>query len=74
MSALQKVTIAEGVNSIGVSCFEGCTNLKEVYLPESVTRIRLDSFEDCPEDFKIITPKHDIKLYDSELKNHIIYR
>lgn len=74
MSALQKVTIAEGVDSIGASCFEGCINLKEVYLPESVTLIRLDSFKDCPEDFKIITPKHNIKLYDNELKNHIIYR
>ena len=36
---IQKLTIEEGVSTIEESAFEGCTNLKEISLPDSLTTI-----------------------------------
>ncbi len=44
---LKKVTVSEGVTSIGKSAFEGCTALEEIIIPESVTRIGDYAFKDC---------------------------
>ena len=42
-----KITIPEGVTSIGDWAFEECTKLKEVTIPNSVTHIWDNAFYEC---------------------------
>lgn len=44
---LTSVTIPEGVTSIGVSSFSGCSSLTSVTIPAGVTTIRDTAFGDC---------------------------
>ena len=46
-SALQTVTIEEGVTYIGVEAFKGCTALQTVTIKEGVTTIYQNAFEGC---------------------------
>ncbi len=46
-TSLTKVTIADGVQSIGICAFYGCTNLTTVELPDSLT-VGLYAFYHCP--------------------------
>ena len=45
--ALARVTIGEGVTKIGDRAFQGCENLKQVRLPESLSAIPKGLFLDC---------------------------
>lgn len=47
MANLQKVTIQEGINTIGKSAFANCENLREIYLPLSITLIEENAFYGC---------------------------
>lgn len=44
---ITKVTIEEGVTSVGNSAFSGCTNLTEVSLPSTLTTIGDSAFQGC---------------------------
>ena len=46
-SSLTKLTIPNGVQSIGWHAFESCEELKEVYIPASVTSISNGAFYNC---------------------------
>jgi hypothetical protein len=41
------VIIDKSVNSIGEGSFEGCSGLKEVFIPDSVTSIEEEAFYGC---------------------------
>jgi len=47
VTTLTKVTIPEGVTSIGSQAFSGCTNLTSVTIPSSVTAIGSAAFSGC---------------------------
>ena len=43
-SAVEKVTLPEGLTEIPVAAFNGANNLKEVNIPTTVTKVGIDSF------------------------------
>lgn len=45
---LKKVTIENGVETVGYHCFSECDNLTEVVIPASVTDIEGNAFDDTP--------------------------
>ena len=47
IGSITKVTIPEGVTSIGVSAFAGCSSLTSITIPESVTSIGEYAFSSC---------------------------
>ena len=55
--SIKKVSIQEGIKSIGDEAFCGCVNMTEIKIPEDVDYIGLDAFCGC----KSLT---DIKLPD----------
>ena len=64
MSALETVTMPIGIDSIYVSAFGGCTNLKEIHVSsDSVPGLAANAFNALPSDFKILVPKSLCKLY-----------
>ena len=44
---IKTIVVEEGINKIGESAFEGCTNLESVSFPESLTTIGKYAFSDC---------------------------
>ena len=42
-----EVVIPDGVTSIGISAFSGCSSLESVTIPNSVTSVGDDAFRDC---------------------------
>ena len=46
-SSISFITIQDGVTSIGIYAFMGCTNLESVTIPNSVTSIGIRAFCDC---------------------------
>lgn len=44
---LKKVTLNDGLETIGESAFNGCTSLQEVAIPESVTTVEASAFYGC---------------------------
>lgn len=44
------VKISEGIKSIGANAFYNCTNLSNIYLPESVTEVGNNMLGNCPSD------------------------
>ena len=48
-SKIKKLIIREGVTEIGSGAFKGASNLKELYLPESLTHIAREAFANFPE-------------------------
>ena len=47
-AALESVTVAEGVDTIGAFAFRRCRNLETVSLPESLEAICPGAFSECP--------------------------
>jgi hypothetical protein len=54
--AITKVVIEDGVTSIGLNAFEGCTNLVSVTIPNSVTSIGEAAFANCDSLPAIVIP------------------
>ena len=46
-SAMETVTLPEGLTSIEYNAFSGCSGLKEIKIPESVTGIGFQAFYNC---------------------------
>ncbi len=46
-TSITKVTITEGVTSIGEEAFENCTSLTSITLPDTITYIGKDAFKGC---------------------------
>lgn len=46
-TAIEKVEIPYGVMSVGLSAFQYCTNLKSVFVSDTVTEICKDAFNNC---------------------------
>jgi hypothetical protein len=46
-TALETITVPEGVEKIQTFSFSGCTALYEIIIPASVTRIEFRTFESC---------------------------
>lgn len=44
---IKKVVIEDGVTSIGMDAFRGCSNLTNVIIPDSVTEIGYQAFSSC---------------------------
>jgi hypothetical protein len=64
MNALETVTLPVGIDSIYVTAFGGCTNLKEIHVSsDSVPGLAADAFNALPSDFRILVPKSLCKLY-----------
>ena len=53
-----------GVSKIGKYAFSGCSGLKEIFIPESVTEIEALAFSGC-ENLEIIEASEDNKVYSS---------
>lgn len=47
MSPIKKVTLADSIEEIKDSAFDGCTNLTTITIPENVTKIGYHAFKDC---------------------------
>ena len=45
---LEDITIADGVEEIGLHAFSGCKSLRSVKFPASLRKIGLEAFLDCP--------------------------
>ncbi len=44
---IRELHISEGVTEIGMKSFDGCSELKKVYLPETLQRVHAYAFENC---------------------------
>ena len=47
-TSLKKLTFDEGIEIIGENSFKGCSNLKEIKLPSSITYMGDFAFDECP--------------------------
>lgn len=47
IESISKITVEDGVTTIGNDTFVGCANLGEVSLPDSLTKIGDSAFRDC---------------------------
>ena len=56
ISSIKSVSITEGVTSIGVRAFFGCTSLASITIPDSVTSIESYAFRGCTSLTSIIIP------------------
>jgi len=62
---LSKVTIPEGVTTIGASAFVNCDSLKGITLPNTVTTIESDAFRNCDSLKSISIPEGVTTIGDS---------
>lgn len=46
-TALERVTLQNGVEHIGSHCFQNCSSLTSIYIPSSVTNIGASNFQGC---------------------------
>lgn len=56
-SGLERISIPEGVTSIGDSAFQSCGNLQEITLPEGLASIGANAFFECSSLAGITIPK-----------------
>lgn len=61
-ATLEKVTIEEGVVSIGTMAFQGCTNITSVSFPETLDFIDSSAFHSCESLKNIVLPSNITKL------------
>ena len=61
--SLKRVTIENGLEKIGFGAFEGCTNLREIYLPVTVPEIASTVTRECG------TKDDHVKIYYPGTKN-----
>lgn len=47
LRSLQKLTLTQGITSIGEGMFKGCSALEKLVIPESVTQIAAQAFDGC---------------------------
>ena len=70
-SKLKRITIPEGVISIGASAFKGCVSLKRITIPDSVTSIGNGAFEGC--DKLKYTINSDGKFLGNEKNPYVVF-
>ncbi len=58
-SAVTYIEIGNGITAVGENAFNGFSELKEVYLAESVTELGTDAFKDCSK-LAIVTALSDV--------------
>ena len=58
ISGCKNTLIPDGVTSIGIGAFAGCTNLSSIIIPSSVTSIASNAFQDCTNLSSITTPNN----------------
>jgi hypothetical protein len=58
-SYFNKISLADGIKSVPKGFCKYCSVTSQVYLPESVTRIKNDAFAECADSIRIITPYRD---------------
>lgn len=63
-SSLDKITFGEGLLEIPSGLFSGCTGLKEITLPDSITKIKWKAFGNCTNLDKINFSQN-LKVIDS---------
>lgn len=56
LESIKKITVEDGVTTIGNDTFTGCANLSEVSLPDSLTKIGDSAFRDCTSLTEIAIP------------------
>ncbi|MBQ9238500.1 MAG: leucine-rich repeat protein [Treponema sp.] len=54
---LTAITIPNGVKSIGLAAFQGCSSLTSVTLPQSVTSIEVRAFGGCSQLTEVVIPE-----------------
>ena len=54
--AIERITVKEGVTTLGEKCFNHCYNCSEVSLPNSLTEIGTDAFFECSRITSITIP------------------
>lgn len=55
-SAIETIKLEDGVEILGVGCFEGCKNLKAVDLADTITAIPNDCFKGCVNLTRVFLP------------------
>ena len=65
-TALESVSLPEGLTSIGTSGFNGCSSLKNINIPESVITLGKWAFSSCSSLEKITLPEGILKIDYSE--------
>lgn len=48
LDKLVELVLVEGITTIGADAFYGCTSLKSITIPKSLTKINVLAFGDCP--------------------------
>ena len=66
---LERVYIADGVNSIGSYAFQNCSNLKQIILPNGITTIDHRTFSYCSALTRITIPESVEYIYSSAFEN-----
>lgn len=59
---LEKVTLHDGLQTIGTSAFEGCSALQEVVIPNTVTTLGYRSFYKCSSMEKLVLPPNTVNI------------
>ncbi len=63
--SIRRVEIRQGVSSIGSDAFDGCSNLMNINIPDSLTRIEEYAFADCTSLTSITIPAGVISISSS---------
>lgn len=66
---IKKITVSDGVTTIGKYAFNSCSNVTEVSLPEGLTTIGFGSFDSCTSLKSITIPSTVKKFHDSPFFN-----
>lgn len=53
---IKKVVIENGITSIGLKAFMGCTKITSVTIPEGVTKIKMNAFNKCTSLTSLVLP------------------